>query len=249
MSATAEARIRAVHKRCRLLDMDPPPTLPARYVLDKLFMFGEVDAESLSALSREALARAVSMSRETVDKYLRELAGFGFVRLPEGSGSAPAGVELVLERLEMWGRQRLILVAAPSENPTANAGLLSGDPAAMGGLSPEYPTTASRAQGTAAAVGVTGVEDDDAELKVLGEEARRLLAQAGVPMSRVLMDEVIDELRKGSTLADFLVVRRELAAGPSSMRAWRTGVPILARLRRERVASAGLIAFPAVGAL
>jgi hypothetical protein len=225
--------------------MDPPPTLPARYVLDKLFMFGEVDAESLSALSREALARAVSMSRETVDKYLRELAGFGFVRLPEGSGSAPAGVELVLERLEMWGRQRLILVSAPSENPTANAGLLSGDPAAMAGLSPEHPTTASRAQGTAAAVGV----DEDAELKVLGEEARRLLAQAGVPMSRVLMDEVIDELRKGSTLADFLVVRRELAAGPSSMRAWRTGVPILARLRRERMGAAGLIAFPAVGAL
>jgi hypothetical protein len=145
----------------------------------------------------------------------------------------------------MWGRQRLILVSAPSENPTANAGLLSGDPAAMAGLSPEHPTTASRAQGTAAAVGV----DEDAELKVLGEEARRLLAQAGVPMSRVLMDEVIDELRKGSTLADFLVVRRELAAGPSSMRAWRTGVPILARLRRERMGAAGLIAFPAVGAL
>jgi hypothetical protein len=33
------------------------------------------------------------------------------------------------------------------------------------------------------------------------------------------------------------------------MRAWRTGVPILARLRRERMGAAGLIAFPAVGAL
>lgn len=253
IGARSEVELRRVRRILRAVEQSDaqPPTWAARAVL-KLLLRREL-AGCTGPFSAEAMGGELCADPRRVRHALAELnvgTGYGLVFVPEGPKGRRASTWATdLGRIEAWAVKGCPLEDLGYENGTATAGLSGTFGTTTEPLLGENGPTTSRARVTAAAVGVTGVEDEDAELKVLAEEARRLLAQANVPMARVLMPEVVDELRKGSTLADFRLVARELAAGPASMRAWRTALPILARLRRERMGAAGLIEFPAVGAL